>query len=229
MAEPLSRLVERCLHFTKSREFAMYQEAVMVPMGDWKHSRLRNLSETDRRRDESKVNSGFGKKIDNWIGREKAYPTNVLHLATECGNKSHSAAFPPSLPAWFIKLFTKPDDLVLDPFLDQVQRSSRRQASCESSSESTSAPNSAKSPAAIWPLLERFNPNYHWHAMDTIELEALVGQSLADFYGRRMNKLSGLKLRDTLKKKNPYLFRGCRNSKGIRDSRTSSARLHVVI
>jgi len=33
----------------RSREsFAMYQEAVMVPMGDWKHSRLRNLSETDR-------------------------------------------------------------------------------------------------------------------------------------------------------------------------------------
>jgi len=27
---------ERCLHFTKQRKFAMYQEAVMVPMGDWK-------------------------------------------------------------------------------------------------------------------------------------------------------------------------------------------------
>src|SRR5476649_491992 len=50
---------ERCLHFTKSRQFAMYQESVMVPMGDWKKSRLRNLSETDRTRDESKVESGF--------------------------------------------------------------------------------------------------------------------------------------------------------------------------
>jgi DNA modification methylase len=46
-----------------------------------------------------------------------AYPTNVLHLATECGNKSHSAAFPESLPAWFIKLFTKTNDVILDPFL----------------------------------------------------------------------------------------------------------------
>jgi DNA modification methylase len=108
---------ERCLHFTKSRHFAMYQEAVMVPMGDWKHARLRNLSETDQRRDESKVSSGFGKKIKNWVGRHLAYPTNVLHLATECGNKSHSAAFPEALPAWFIKLFTKTDDIVLDPFL----------------------------------------------------------------------------------------------------------------
>ena len=46
-----------------------------------------------------------------------AYPTNVLHLATECNNKNHSAAFPESLPEWFIKLFTKENDIVLDPFL----------------------------------------------------------------------------------------------------------------
>ena len=31
--------------------------------------------------------------------------------------KNHSAAFPEALPAWFIKLFTQPGDLVLDPFL----------------------------------------------------------------------------------------------------------------
>ncbi|EMG5799425.1 TPA: site-specific DNA-methyltransferase [Yersinia enterocolitica] len=107
---------ERCLHFTKSKKFAMYQDAVKVPMGDWKNSRLKNLSEKDKVRDESKVGSGFGKKIDNWVGRETVYPTNVLHMATECGNKSHSAAFPESLPEWFIKLFTKEGDIVLDPF-----------------------------------------------------------------------------------------------------------------
>ena len=45
-----------------------------------------------------------------------AYPTNVLHLATECGNKNHSAAFPKALPEWFIKLFTDEGDWVLDPF-----------------------------------------------------------------------------------------------------------------
>ncbi|MBI4557572.1 MAG: site-specific DNA-methyltransferase [Candidatus Hydrogenedentes bacterium] len=108
---------ERCLHFTKSKHFSMYQEAVMVPMGDWRHARLRTLSDTDRKRDESRVLSGFGKKIENWVGRQKAYPTNVLHLATECGNKQHSAAFPEALPAWFIKLLTKPGDVVLDPFV----------------------------------------------------------------------------------------------------------------
>lgn len=108
---------ERCLHFTKDRKFAMYQESVMVPMGDWKHSRLKTLSETDRRRDESRVMSGFGKKIENWIGRDLAYPTNVLHLATECSNRNHSAVFPEGLPEWFIKLFTKEGDVVLDPFM----------------------------------------------------------------------------------------------------------------
>ncbi len=107
---------ERCIHFTKQKKFAMYQSDVMVPTGDWKYARLKSLSDTDRTRDESKVGSGFGKKIENWIGREMAYPTNVLHIATECNNKSHSAAFPLSLPEWFIKLFTAPGDIVLDPF-----------------------------------------------------------------------------------------------------------------
>lgn len=108
---------ERCLHFTRRKQFAMHQEAVMVPMGDWRHSRLRKLSETDMRRDDSRVGSGFGKKIANWLGREMAYPTNVLHLATECYNRSHSATFPVDLPAWFIKLFTQEGDVVLDPFV----------------------------------------------------------------------------------------------------------------
>lgn len=108
---------ERLLQFNKNKKFNMYQEEAMVPMGDWAKSRLNRLSETDKKRDESKVGSGFGKNISNWVKREKAYPTNVLHLSTECSNKNHSAAFPESLPEWFIKLFTKQGDTVLDPFM----------------------------------------------------------------------------------------------------------------
>src|SRR6056297_1592651 len=107
---------ERLLQFNKSKKFHMYQEEVMVPTGDWAKNRLKNLSDTDKRRDESKVGSGFGKNISNWVNRDKAYPTNVLHLSTECNNKNHSAAFPEALPEWFIKLFTKQGDTVLDPF-----------------------------------------------------------------------------------------------------------------
>lgn len=108
---------ERLIQFNKDRHFAMYQEAVMVPMGEWSKTRLKKLSETDRTRDESKVGSGFGKNISNWLQRDMAYPTNVLHQATECNNKNHSAAFPEGLPEWFIKLFTKEGDTVLDPFM----------------------------------------------------------------------------------------------------------------
>ena len=108
---------ERLLQFNKEKHFNMYQEEVMVPMGDWAKTRLKKLSNTDKTRDDSKVGSGFGKKISNWVDRDKAYPTNVLHLATECNNKNHSAAFPQELPEWFIKLFTKENDTVLDPFM----------------------------------------------------------------------------------------------------------------
>ncbi|MBA3673554.1 MAG: site-specific DNA-methyltransferase [Chitinophagaceae bacterium] len=108
---------ERLLQFNKDKKFNMYQEEVMVPMGNWAKSRLKNLSDTDKIRDNSKVGSGFGKNISNWLEREKAFPTNVLHLATECNNKNHSAAFPGELPEWFIKLFTKETDTVLDPFM----------------------------------------------------------------------------------------------------------------
>ncbi len=108
---------ERLLQFNKQRKFNMYQEAVMVPVGDWAKDRLASLSETDKIRDESKVGSGFGKNVSKWIGRSSVYPTNVIHMATECSNRKHSAVFPVALPIWFIRLFTQPGDVVLDPFI----------------------------------------------------------------------------------------------------------------
>lgn len=108
---------ERLLQFNKSKKFNFYQDEVMEPIGDWARTRLSNLSQTDLVRDESKVNSGFGKNVSKWVGRKNVYPTNVLHLATECSNQNHSAVFPEQLPNWFIRLFTKPGDVVLDPFM----------------------------------------------------------------------------------------------------------------
>jgi len=108
---------ERLLQFNKRRKFNMHQEAVMVPVGDWAEDRLSNLSETDKIRDESKVGSGFGKNVSKWVGRDKVYPTNVIHMATECSNRRHSAVFPVDLPTWFIKLFTDSGGIVLDPFI----------------------------------------------------------------------------------------------------------------
>ena len=108
---------ERLIQFNKRRKFNMYQDEVMVPVGDWANGRLAKLSETDKIRDESRVGSGFGKNISNWVGRDMVYPNNVIHMATESSNKKHSAVFPLPLPTWFIKLFTQAGDVVLDPFV----------------------------------------------------------------------------------------------------------------
>jgi len=108
---------ERCLHFTRQKRFKMFQDSVTIPMGNWAERRLVKLSNNDRIRDESRVGSGFGKNVSHWLGKKYVYPTNVLHLSTECSNRGHSASFPISLPTWFTKLLTEEGDLVLDPFI----------------------------------------------------------------------------------------------------------------
>ena len=122
---------ERCIHFTKNKKFNMYQDAVRIPIGDWAKPRFKSMSEKDFIRYMSKTNSKFGRNVSNWLGKRKVYPHNVLifenehyfdnetvvNLATECSNRNHSAVFPIELPSWFIKLFTRAGDVVLDPFM----------------------------------------------------------------------------------------------------------------
>ena len=84
---------ERCLQFNKSRKFNMYQEAVMVPMGDWAEKRLKNLSETDQNRDTSKVGSGFGKNVSNWLDRKMAYPNECFALSNGDGKSETQCRF----------------------------------------------------------------------------------------------------------------------------------------
>ncbi len=108
---------ERCLHFTKNKKFNMYQDSVRVPIGDWSKTRLNNLKSYDKKRTISASKSGLGRKVMNWKGRDLVYPDNVLKFAPVCKNMRHSAAYPKELPLWFIKLFTKKGDIVLDPFI----------------------------------------------------------------------------------------------------------------
>jgi len=101
----------------KVKKFYMNQNAVKVPIGEWSKIRLKNLADYDKTRTQSKVMSGFSRNVSAWKGKQKAYPTNVLHCATVCSNVKHSAAFPITLPEWFIKIFSKKNDIVLDAFL----------------------------------------------------------------------------------------------------------------
>ncbi|WP_427158609.1 PmeII family type II restriction endonuclease [Aliinostoc sp. HNIBRCY26] len=209
---------ERCLHFNKQKKFKMNQESVMVPMGDWAKSRLKNLSETDKKRDNSKVESGFGKNISNWLERKMAYPTNVLHLATECGNKNHSAAFPKALPSWFIKLFTDVDDVVLDPFAGSgtscisAKELGRNYVGIEIKKEYCELAAMNIKATVINTQLMANHHQYHeeLNVADQnyqIYHNYLIQHVLTPFYDKRFEKLSKLKLRNVLKRKNPYLFK----------------------
>ena len=122
---------ERCLHFTKKKKFYMNQNAVKVPIGDWTEKRFKSMSENDFIRYASGTNKHLGKRVANWLNKKRVYPhnvlvldeehyiypTNVLELCPVTSHKNHSACFPLELPAWFIKLFSKENDLVLDPFI----------------------------------------------------------------------------------------------------------------
>ena len=122
---------ERCLHFTKQKKFKMYQDAVKVPIGDWAKQRFKSLSEKDFIRTVSGTNSKFGRNVSNWLNKRKVYPhnvlvfekehyfepTNLIQFPTSCSNRKHPAVFPLELPTWFIKLFTKKNDIILDPFV----------------------------------------------------------------------------------------------------------------
>ncbi len=107
---------ERILHFSKTKDVKMRQDAVRVPIGDWTAARLSNMSANDRARQESATNSGVGRRIAAWEGKRTVYPSNVLHKSPICHNTGHSAAFPEWLPEFFINLFTDEGDVVLDPF-----------------------------------------------------------------------------------------------------------------
>ncbi len=87
------------------------------------------MSDNDFKRYLSQTNGFLGRNVSNWLTRKKVYPqnvivfeeehyvSNVIEFATVCYNKNHSAAFPLELPTWFLRLFTRKGDIVLDPFI----------------------------------------------------------------------------------------------------------------
>ncbi len=108
---------ERLLQFNKNKKFCMYQEAVRMPMHLSTIQRLKRLRDPDKTHTPSRSGSPFTRDLTHWLNRETVYPDNVLYLGTESHNQHHSAAFPQTLPTWFIRLFTQDRDIVLDPFV----------------------------------------------------------------------------------------------------------------
>ncbi len=107
---------EYCFHMTKQQKFIMYQEAVRQPIGDWADKRLAKLTGKSNGRHNSENDSGFGRDLRKWVGKSTVLPGNTIKVPLVGKDMGHPAAYPVGLPEFFIKLFTKPGDNVLDPF-----------------------------------------------------------------------------------------------------------------
>ncbi|MCL2624711.1 MAG: site-specific DNA-methyltransferase [Planctomycetaceae bacterium] len=107
---------EYCFHLTKNKKFAMYQDAVKKPIGDWAEKRLANLTGKSAERHNSENHSGFGRDLRSWCDKDFVTPGNTVTVPLVGKNMGHPAVFPIGLPEFFIKLFTVEGDNVLDPF-----------------------------------------------------------------------------------------------------------------
>lgn len=107
---------EYCFHLSKTKTPFMDQQAVAVTVGDWVNKRLQKLGENDLSRHNSINSSGFGRDISKWVGKEKVLPSNVLSIPLVGKNKGHPAVFPVELPSFFIKLLSRENQLIIDPF-----------------------------------------------------------------------------------------------------------------
>lgn len=107
---------EYCFHLTKNKKFNMYQKAVEKPIGEWADKRLTNLSGKSAVRHNSENESGFGRDLNKWVDKDYVLPGNAVSVPLIGKNMGHPAVFPTGLPEFFIKLFSKEGDTVLDPF-----------------------------------------------------------------------------------------------------------------
>lgn len=107
---------EYCFHLAKDVRPFMNQKAVKIPIGGWTEARLSNLRGKSLKRHDSENKSGFGRDLRNWVGKDTVLPSNVISLPLVGKNYGHPAVFPVGLPAFFIRLLTKKNGLVIDPY-----------------------------------------------------------------------------------------------------------------
>lgn len=106
---------EYCFHLSPTKKPYFNSDAVRAPVKkDW--FAKRNLTLLDHQSVPSKTGSGFNHRRSNFVGQTTALPSNVVTLSSESHNRGHPAAFPSTLPEFFIKLLTPEKGLVLDPF-----------------------------------------------------------------------------------------------------------------
>lgn len=101
---------ERVLHFSQEREIRFNPQAV----GNESDQCFDYDPATKRGTDRN------GMKTGTPAGGMKAgiaLPSNVLDIAAQSDCVEHSAGFPVALPSFFIKAYSDPGDIILDPFM----------------------------------------------------------------------------------------------------------------
>src|SRR5450759_1738058 len=101
---------DQSLHVTVGGQFAFDDRQLSVPVAE--HAQ-RQRNRSTRANWESPTGAGFHLVLDGWEPSTHIVPTNVLRLKSEGRNLGHPCPYRERIPEFFIRLLTKPKDVVL--------------------------------------------------------------------------------------------------------------------
>jgi site-specific DNA-methyltransferase (adenine-specific)/site-specific DNA-methyltransferase (cytosine-N4-specific) len=112
----LKDAVEYCFQFAKTDDWQFFPEQCLTP-ARWDRKDVERRKKLAHNYERANAPSGQGRKRVQ-AGPEMVRPSTLLNFEPEFqpNPTKHPARFPIDLPEFFIKLLTKPGDLVVDPF-----------------------------------------------------------------------------------------------------------------
>ncbi len=112
----LKDAVEYCFQFAKSPDWQFFPEHCLSP-ARWDAKDRERRKKLAHNYERVNAPSGQGRKRVQ-AGPDMVRPSTLLHLEPDFSPNPvrHPARFPISLPSFFIKLMTKPGEIVFDPF-----------------------------------------------------------------------------------------------------------------
>lgn len=112
----LKDAVEYCFQFAKTDDWQFFPEQCLSP-ARWDRRDLERRKQLAHNYDRAQAPSGQGRKRVQ-AGPDLVRPSTLLNFEPEFqpNPTRHPARFPVALPDFFIRLLTRPGDLVVDPF-----------------------------------------------------------------------------------------------------------------
>lgn len=112
----LKDAVEYCFQFAKTDDWQFFPEQCLTP-ARWDRKDVERRKRLAHNYERANAPSGQGRKRVQ-AGPDLVRPSTLLRFEPEfqANPTGHPARFPVDLPEFFIRLFTRPGDLVVDPF-----------------------------------------------------------------------------------------------------------------